>query len=127
MHKRGRNPGFARGRGRPAVHGAEEPSLGGVSDAVLKQARKSGQLNLSNRGLSTVPDKVWRINLDAPAEAKSMSWDNTDSGSWWEQVDLTKLILASNSLTDIPAEIKNFVALTVFDVSRVVWEGRRYL
>ncbi|XP_050401832.1 leucine-rich repeat-containing protein 40 [Patella vulgata] len=93
----------------------KENSSDGVPSAILKQARQSGQLNLSGRGLATVPDKVWRINIDVPEEAKNVSLDNAEN-RWWDQVDLTKLILASNTLTAIPDDISNFPALTVLDI-----------
>lgn len=64
----------------------------------------------------TVPDTVWRLNLDVPEEARDVSLDNTDE-RWWEQTELTKLILASNLLTEISQEISNFQALSVLDVS----------
>lgn len=63
-----------------------------------------------------VPDPVWRLNLDVPEEARDVSLDNTDE-RWWEQTELTKLILASNLLTEISQEISNFQALSVLDVS----------
>lgn len=63
-----------------------------------------------------VPDTVWRLNLDVPEEARDVSLDNTDE-RWWEQTELTKLILASNLLTEISQEISNFQALSVLDVS----------
>lgn len=110
MQRRPRNPGFGRG--------VAQEKEGGVSDALLSQARKSGQLNLSNRGLTEVPDKVWRVNLDVPPEARNVSLDFADGDKWWEIVDLTKLILASNKLTEISSEIVQFPALTVLDVSR---------
>lgn len=109
MQRRPRNPGF----GRQATLEKE----GDVSEALLRQARKSGQLNLSNRGLAKVPDKVWRVNLDVPPEARNVSLDCNEDDKWWEIVDLTKLILASNKLTEISAEIANFPALAVLDVS----------
>ena len=37
---------------------------------MVKAARQSGQLNLSNRGLQEVPDRVWRLN-DPDEEEKS--------------------------------------------------------
>ena len=71
--------------------------------ALLKQARASGQLNLSNRRLQTVPEAVWRINLDAAAEAAisgdALSFDSQDR--WWEQQELQRLILASNALQTV--------------------------
>ncbi|XP_071952369.1 leucine-rich repeat-containing protein 40-like [Antedon mediterranea] len=92
----------------------QEPTSG-VSAALLKQGRRSGQLNLSSRELTTVPDAVWRINQDVPEEAKTVSLDNTED-RWWEQTDLTKLILASNKLQEISNDIRELGALTVLDV-----------
>ena len=91
-----------------------EQSAGTVSYAMLKAARHSGQLNLSNRQLVNVPENVWRINLDVPEEAKSASIAETDE-RWWDQVDLKKLILASNQITEIPSDIQSLPALTVLD------------
>ena len=109
--------GFGGGRGRPGgMFGATANKTDEVSDSLLRQARKSGQLNISGRGLSKVPDKVWRINQELPSEARTVSLDNTDE-RWWEQEELGKLILASNCLTEISAEIKQLPALTVLDVS----------
>lgn len=110
MKKRQLNPAFG-GRGR----GNEDTN--DVSAALLRQARRSGQLNLSNRGLTEVPQKVWRINADVPEEAKSVSLDNTDD-KWWDQVDLTKLILASNALTSLAPDISNLPALEALDVRK---------
>ena len=58
---------------------------------------------------------VWRINIDVPEEARNISLDNAED-RWWEQVDLTKLILASNSLVSISEDIHQLPALTVLDV-----------
>ena len=51
-----------------------------------------------------------------PEEAQHITLDNTDD-RWWEQADLTKLILASNAISDISADIKQLSCLTVLDVS----------
>ncbi|XP_070564294.1 leucine-rich repeat-containing protein 40-like [Ptychodera flava] len=83
--------------------------------AIIKQARASGQLNLSNRNLTEVPQEVWRINIDVPEEGKNVSLD-TAGDRWWEQVDLVKLILASNKLQEISSDITQLPALTVLDV-----------
>ena len=110
MQRRSRNRGF--GRDTAARLGNTD-----ISDALLRQARKSGQLNLSNRGLSKVPDKVWRVNVDVPPEAMNVSLDSPEDDKWWEQVDLSKLILASNSISEISPEITHLPALAVLDVS----------
>ena len=41
--------------------------------------------------------------------------DNADD-RWWEQVDLTKLILASNALDSLSADIQLLPALVTLDV-----------
>ncbi|KAG2463745.1 LRC40 protein, partial [Polypterus senegalus] len=90
----------------------EEP---GVPYGLIKTARKSGQLNLSGRGLTEVPPTVWRVNLDTPEESRSnVSFSSDDR--WWDQTDLTKLILASNKLQSLSEDIQLLPALTVLDV-----------
>ncbi|XP_010280313.1 PREDICTED: leucine-rich repeat-containing protein 40, partial [Phaethon lepturus] len=61
------------------------------------------------------PQHVWRINLDTPEEAhQNLSFGAADR--WWEQTDLTKLILASNKLECLSEDVKLLPALTVLDV-----------
>lgn len=91
------------------------PSTGVVSDAVLRQARKSGQLNLSNRALGTVPTTVWRLTVDPP-QASSLSFGAEENDRWWEQTELLKLILAGNALKELSEDIQFLPALTVLDV-----------
>ncbi|NXQ73129.1 LRC40 protein, partial [Quiscalus mexicanus] len=75
----------------------------------------SGQLNLAGRGLTHVPEHVWRINLDTPEEAQqNLSFGAADR--WWEQTDLTKLILASNKLQSLSEDVQLLPALTMLDV-----------
>uniref|UniRef100_A0A4W5P7H9 Leucine-rich repeat protein SHOC-2 n=1 Tax=Hucho hucho TaxID=62062 RepID=A0A4W5P7H9_9TELE len=91
----------------------EEPAA--VPYGLLKTARKSGQLNLSGRGLTEVPQSVWRLNLDTPEEAKqNLSFGADDR--WWDQTDLTKLLLSSNKLEALSEDVKLLPALTVLDV-----------
>ncbi|XP_006820661.1 leucine-rich repeat-containing protein 40-like [Saccoglossus kowalevskii] len=87
----------------------------GVPSAMIKQARRSGQLNISNRNLTEVPSQVWRINIDVPEEARSVSLDDAED-RWWDQVELVKLILASNKLQEISNDINQLSALTVLDI-----------
>ncbi|TNM87667.1 leucine-rich repeat-containing protein 40 isoform X1 [Takifugu flavidus] len=86
-----------------------------VPNGLLNAARKSGQLNLSGRGLIEVPQNVYRINCDVPEEAKQTVFSG-DSDRWWEQTDLTKLLLASNQLTQLSDDIRLLPALTVLDL-----------
>ncbi|KFW79344.1 Leucine-rich repeat-containing protein 40, partial [Manacus vitellinus] len=62
-----------------------------------------------------VPPHVWRINVDTPEEAQqNLSFGAADR--WWEQTDLTKLILASNKLQSLSEDVQLLPALTVLDV-----------
>ena len=119
------NPDFFSPRGT-----AKEPA---VSESILKQARKNGQLNLSNRsalwdnhsvlihssmipinrGLTSVPDSVWRLNIDPPEGAKS-DFDSDDR--WWEQVDLKRLNLSANEISELSEGLENLSALQILDV-----------
>ncbi|XP_027746890.1 leucine-rich repeat-containing protein 40 [Empidonax traillii] len=97
-------PGFGRAEPEPAV-----------PQGLLRAARRSGQLNLAGRGLRDVPPHVWRINVDTPEEAQqNLSFGAADR--WWEQTDLTKLILASNKLQSLSEDVQLLPALTVLDV-----------
>lgn len=60
---------------------------------------------------------MYRINCDTPEEAKQSSFSG-DSDRWWEQTDLTKLLLASNQLTQLSDDIRLLPALTVLDVRK---------
>lgn len=72
--------------------------------------------------ICTVPDTVWRLNIDVPEEARDISLDNAED-RWWDQTELTKLILASNLLTEISEDIVNFSALTVLDVGYLYYNN----
>ena len=76
---------------------------------MVKQARRSGQLNLSNRGLASVPDKVWTLMELDTEEMKSMvtsvTMDTDNADNWWDTVDLTKLILACNKISCISPQV----------------------
>ena len=66
-----------------------------------------------------VPAAVWRINSDPPPDSVA-SFAAEGGSSWWEQVDLVKLILAANQIKEIPDDIQLLPALTVLDVSFTV-------
>ena len=64
----------------------------------------------------SVPDSVWHINTEPP-KGQDASWDTKGDEKWWDQVDLSKLILASNQLLELSQDICMLPALTVLDVS----------
>ncbi|KAF3835630.1 hypothetical protein F7725_028188 [Dissostichus mawsoni] len=86
-----------------------------VPSGLLKAAGKSGQLNLSGRGLKEVPKEVYRLNVDPPLEAQQ-NVSFAESDRWWEQTDLTKLLLSSNQLTQLSDDIRLLPALMTLDL-----------
>ncbi|KAL1386798.1 hypothetical protein pipiens_012802 [Culex pipiens pipiens] len=94
-----------------------------LSKARIKQALKSGVLNLAGQGLATVPEKVWNLSdsedcdKDAAAAAVRYDLDRTnEEDSWWNQKSLTTLDLSSNTLTSISENVKNLGDLTVLNL-----------
>ncbi|KVI02233.1 Leucine-rich repeat-containing protein [Cynara cardunculus var. scolymus] len=75
-------------------------------DRLLKAARASGSLNLSNRSLKEVPDQLYK-SLDAVGEGEN----------WWEAVELQKLILAHNDIELLKEDIRNLPMLSVLNIS----------
>ncbi|KAB2605701.1 plant intracellular Ras-group-related LRR protein 6 [Pyrus ussuriensis x Pyrus communis] len=75
-------------------------------DRVIKAARSSGSLNLSNRSLREVPDEVYKSTSAVGDDEK-----------WWEAVELQKLILAHNNIELLKDELRNLPLLTVLNVS----------
>ncbi|XP_069574606.1 leucine-rich repeat-containing protein 40 [Brachyistius frenatus] len=107
---------FGRGGKVDSLSGFREKNTEpAVPFGLLKAARKSGQLNLSGRRLKEVPQTVYRLNLDPPEDAQQdVSFGASDH--WWEQNDLTKLLLSSNQLTSLSDDIRLLPALNTLDL-----------
>ncbi|CAO2600540.1 Leucine-rich repeat-containing protein 40 [Lemmus lemmus] len=110
-----RQLGTSRFDPRAGFHAQGKDSGPSVPQGLLKAARSSGQLNLAGRNLGEVPQCVWRINVDIPEEAnQNLSFSSTER--WWEQTDLTKLIISSNKLQSLSDDLRLLPALTVLDI-----------
>ena len=59
-------------RNASAVFGGQTEDSSSLSAVLVKQARQSGQLNLSNRNLASIPDRIWRINDPDDEEQRRM-------------------------------------------------------
>ncbi|CAN0443423.1 unnamed protein product, partial [Ectocarpus sp. 12 AP-2014] len=96
----------ARGRGRrsPAFEvtsSAAAPSAASLQQ-LLKQARASGSLNLTSKGLEEVPGQVFNL-LDGV--------DAADGEKFWEACELQRLDLSFNQITELPAAVSNLSVL----------------
>ncbi|CAM9618925.1 unnamed protein product [Scytosiphon promiscuus] len=98
----------ARGRGRgrrsPAfeVTTAAAPSTASLQQ-LLKQARASGSLNLTSRGLEEVPGQVFNLLADGV--------DAADGEKFWEACELQRLDLSFNQITQLPSGVSNLALL----------------
>lgn len=59
---------------------------------------------------------MWRINIDPPSDNAVVSFGSSAEDRWWEQTDLTKLIVAGNQLTSLAEDLHLLTALAVLDV-----------
>ncbi|XP_071445010.1 leucine-rich repeat-containing protein 40-like isoform X2 [Hetaerina americana] len=90
-----------------------------LSPHLIKLARRSGQLNLSGRGLGTAPEKIWEINDLDEAEIRLLDVKldrDTEGDRWWEYEPLHQLDLSSNCLTQISSKIQNLSTLTTLNL-----------
>ncbi|KAJ3417356.1 Leucine-rich repeat-containing protein 40 [Chytridiales sp. JEL 0842] len=88
-------------------------SLGIVK--MIRQSRTSGKLNLSNQNLKAIPDELF-TRADIQPSGNGVSLDRGDSDfNWWEEVDLSKLIIADNQITGFDPRINELGALTYID------------
>ncbi|XP_017047062.1 leucine-rich repeat-containing protein 40 isoform X3 [Drosophila ficusphila] len=101
---------------RPVFHERttdEDDSV--LTQQLWKLARKSGTLNLSNKALARVPERLYDIN-EADADSKAVNLEQLtikEEDAWWNQVPLNNLDLSSNTLTHISPKIENLQSLTV--------------
>ncbi|GAB6032220.1 Leucine-rich repeat-containing protein 40 [Chamberlinius hualienensis] len=98
---------------------------GDLHPTIIKQARNSGKLNLSNKGLVAVPDKVWRIHEidDEERKTTTFSFNSSDNDRWWEQAELTVLDLSFNRLSEIHCDIQNLPNLQTVNLQDNLLSG----
>ncbi|ORY53268.1 L domain-like protein, partial [Rhizoclosmatium globosum] len=104
-------------RGNPTTSSFQRPTntaAATASQSVLKlvaQARSTGRLNLSNQSLTAVPDVLF---TRADVRGADVSLDQ-GGGNWWEETDLTKLVIADNEIESIDERVAELGALTMID------------
>jgi len=80
----------------------------------LKQARKTGVLNLSNLELQDIPNELWSIY--EPSEEERNNYEFGSNEQWWDQTELKKLYLSSNKLKSVSEKLGNFNSIQVLDL-----------
>ncbi|XP_029943527.1 leucine-rich repeat-containing protein 40 [Salarias fasciatus] len=109
--------GFRSRRGPAGEEEEAAEEAAEVPAGLLKEARRSGQLNLSSRGLTAVPPAVYRLDVDAPPEARrDVSFAAAAEQRWWERAELTKLLLASNRIARLDDDVRLLPALLTLDL-----------
>lgn len=83
-----------------------------LSNALIKSAKRSGQLSLCNRGLGSVPENVWKIEEIVLEDQKDLDFNRSDTNNWWNCEPLRTLDLSSNVIKIIPSQIKQLFNLT---------------
>ncbi|KAM8703041.1 hypothetical protein ACLKA7_005390 [Drosophila subpalustris] len=89
-----------------------------LSDHLWKLARKTGHLNLANKGMARVPERLYDIN-DADEDSKKINLEQlslNEEDAWWNQQPINNLDLSSNALTHLSPKIENLSTLTVLQL-----------
>ncbi|KAG0229225.1 Ras suppressor protein 1 [Actinomortierella wolfii] len=81
--------------------------------SLIANAKGTGIMNLSNRGLTRVPMDVWKMYYVDPD--KIVVDFNDTSNAWYNAVDLTRLLANDNQIDLIEDNIQEFGALTHID------------
>nr|XP_022917612.1 leucine-rich repeat-containing protein 40-like [Onthophagus taurus] len=86
-----------------------------LTKGMIKVVRRTGQLNLSGRGMGTVPSTMFTMYND---DENIVSYDlgKSPDDAWWSFKPLNYLDLSSNTLQEIPIDIKMFEDLTVLNL-----------
>lgn len=80
-------------------------AMGGI-ERMIKAAKASGSLNISNRGLTEVPPRVYNLLNEGGSDEK-----------WWEVVEIHKLDISHNNIAAISDRLGDIGSLTFLNLS----------
>ncbi|KAI4461767.1 leucine rich repeat containing protein [Holotrichia oblita] len=88
-----------------------------LTKGMIKVVRRTGQLNLSGRGLATVPMSIFTM-YESDGKNGLVEYDLSKSpdDAWWSYTPLNYLDLSSNILDQLPENIKMFEDLSVLNL-----------
>ncbi|XP_052830852.1 leucine-rich repeat-containing protein 40, partial [Octopus bimaculoides] len=75
----------------------------------------SNSVDLLFSSIVPVPKCVLNINIEEVESARNFTLDSS-AERWWDQTDLTRLIIANNCLNSLPEDIRLIHALNLLDV-----------
>ena len=69
-----------------------------------------------------MPASVYLLNVEkfSDSQSASVAMDNNEGDRWWQQVELQKLILASNKIKILSKDIQNLKTLITLDVTKYI-------
>lgn len=87
-----------------------------LTKTFISSVLRTGKLQLCNKNLSTIPDKLWQI-YERPAKSGLVSIDfdrcpDDDNEMWWNVKALTLLNLSNNVICDVSSKIETYLDLT---------------
>uniref|UniRef100_A0A336K9K7 CSON002272 protein n=1 Tax=Culicoides sonorensis TaxID=179676 RepID=A0A336K9K7_CULSO len=96
----------------------EESSV--LTTLFVKNALKTGVINLSDKSLGTIPTGLWNLDEQVkPSGTFVPEFDKCpENEEWWTRVNISKLNLSSNFIQEIPPNIQKLSDLTVLNLSK---------
>ncbi|KAI8376468.1 uncharacterized protein BYT42DRAFT_574721 [Radiomyces spectabilis] len=83
---------------------------------LIRQAKSSGKLNISSRGLDKIPEEVLNMYHVDP-NSIVVDFSSSSDDAWYDAVELNKLIVGDNSLTKLDTRVgEEFGALVLLDL-----------
>ncbi|KAI7905248.1 uncharacterized protein BX663DRAFT_502235 [Cokeromyces recurvatus] len=93
----------------------DKPTCPRKIQVLIKQAKSTGKLDISNRGLTKIPEEVLNMYHSEPISVIDFS---SLGNAWYDEVDLIKLVASSNAIEEIDERLTNeFGALKRIDFS----------
>ncbi|KRT78958.1 hypothetical protein AMK59_7353 [Oryctes borbonicus] len=88
-----------------------------LTKGMMKVVRRTGQLNLSGRGMATVPKSIFTMyNMNENEGFVEYDLSKSPDDAWWSYKPLNYLDLSSNAFQELPDDIKMFEDITVFNL-----------
>ena len=112
--KSGRNNAFFEQR----IKKSDDCSLD-ISKSItnaFKIAKKSGTVNLSSRGIESLPSGIFDEDDGLPTAPINFSFESNDADKYWEALPCQKIDLSFNKIKELPLTIYKLIELNVINI-----------